>query len=202
MENLRVVNWEFALLKQDPFLNTSAVWAGFKDLRNRFDSLFFDALTTSRAQVVLNMGEYGSGKTHAAVFYSNQKNLPDSGNEVAKKAKKNTRIFYIKTPKEPEKANELLYQEIIEAVKLRRFREVVRDIIKELGRQPALDKLQEVMGSDVLGRALWLLGLERDESGELTLFREDDASEEWQRLLEAYFFSRSTKTDLEARIKS
>ncbi len=198
MAELRSVNWEFALLKQNPFPTTpprrpeEAVWAGFTELKNQLDSLFVEALTTSRTQVVLNRGEYGSGKTHAAIYFGRPDRLPSpEGRQV-----EGVWVFYIQTPKEPERADRLLYRSIIEAVRFRRLREVIRDIIAALGSQPALEKLQEVVESETLGRALWLMGHEKSGSQQLSLLGQDGASEEWQRLLEAYFFSQTTRSDL------
>ncbi|RMH14046.1 MAG: hypothetical protein D6698_13205 [Gammaproteobacteria bacterium] len=198
MSKLQPVNWTFALLKQNPFPTTpprhpeEAVWAGFTRLKKQFDSLFLEALTTSRTQVVLNRGEYGSGKTHAAIYFRRSDRLPaPEGKNV-----RDTWIFYIQTPKEPEQADRLLYRNFIEAVRFGQLRSVVRDIIQELGAQMALEKLQEVVESEVLGKALWLLGHEMNHSGQLSMFEQDEASEEWQRLLEAYFFSQTTKSDL------
>ncbi len=198
MSELQPVNWTFALLRQNPFPTTpprrpeEAVWAGFPRLKRQFDSLFMEALTTSRTQVVLNRGEYGSGKTHAAIYFGRSDRLPSpEGQRV-----RDTWIFYIQTPKEPERADRLLYRNVIEAVRFGRLRSVVRDIIQEMGTQPALEKLQEVVESEVLGKALWLLGHEKSRSGQLSMFEQEEASEEWQRLLGTYFFSQTTKSDL------
>lgn len=198
MAELQPVNWAFILLRQNPFPTTpprrpeEAVWAGFPRLKKQFDSLFLEAVTTSRTQVVLNRGEYGSGKTHAAIYFGRSDRLPSPEGQSVR----DTRIFYIQTPKEPEQADRLLYRNVIEAVGFKRLRSVVRDIIGEVGAQPALEKLQAVVESEVLGKALWLLGHEKSRSGQLSMFEQDEASEEWQRLLEAYFFSQTTKGDL------
>jgi len=190
--------WRFVLLRQNPFLTIpplrpeDAVWAGFTELKDELGGVFIEALTTSRTQVVLNQGEYGSGKTHAAIYFGRPDRLPaPEGRRV-----EDTWIFHIQTPKEPERADLLLYRSIIEAVRFRRLREVIRGIIASAGAQPALEKLQEVVESETLGKALWLMGHEKSRSGQLSLFKQDDASEEWQRLLEAYFFSQTTKSDL------
>lgn len=194
----RPINWNLAWLRQDPFPSTppryptEAIWAGFPELKNQLDSLFVEALTTSRTEIVLNRGEYGSGKTHAAFYYQLPERLPSiKGRQVM-----DSWIFYIRTPREPEKADMLLYRSIIEAVRFRRLRTVVQQIITSFGSDAALRKLQEVVESEVLGKALWLLGFEKKNSGQLSLFKEDEGSEEWQRLLEAYFFGQTTKSDL------
>ncbi len=198
MAELHPINWEFALLKQNPFPTTpprrpeEAVWAGFAELKKQLDNLFVEALTTSRTQVVLNRGEYGSGKTHAAIYFGRSDRLPSpKGRQV-----ENTWILYIQTPKEPEQADRLLYRSIIEAIRFRRLREVIRDIIADLGSQSALEKLQEIVESETIGRALWLMGHEKSGSQQLSLLGQGTVSEEWQRLLEAYFFSQTTKSDL------
>jgi hypothetical protein len=90
----------------------------------------------------------------------------------------------------------LLYRNIIEAVQFRRLRSVIKDIIGLYTPQGALERLQELAGSETLGRALWLLGFEKERGGQLKLFQDGDASNGQQKLLESYFFSQTTKSDL------
>lgn len=197
MTEMHSIDWELVLLKQNPFPNTppvrpeDAVWAGFPDLREQLDSLFAESLSTSRTQVVLNRGEYGSGKTHAAIFYRHLDNLPllHDGRQV-----RNSEIVYIRTPKEPDKADITLYQNIIETIQFRRIRTVIKEIIAEYGDQYALEQFQNLTESEQLGRALWLLGHEQERSSQLALFK--GALDDHQNLIESYFFSQTTSSDL------
>ena len=198
MTDIRSPEWSLALLRQNPFPDTpprrpqEAVWAGFPQLKAQFETLFTEALCTSTTQVVLNRGDWGSGKTHAAIFFGTRDRLPPvEGRQV-----KDVHILYIRTPKEPAQADVILYRDIIEALRFSRLRRTIQGIIAEYGQQIALGRLQEIVGSEALGRALWLLGLEKGRSGQLRLLGENEASAEWHRLLEAYFFSQYTKSDL------
>jgi hypothetical protein len=198
MPDGQAVDWTNALLKQNPFSeipprkSEDAVWAGMPRLRDQFDALFTEALTTSAMQVVLNWGPYGSGKTHAAIYFGTNDRLPRvEGIQV-----KDTWILCVNTPRDPSQADVILYRNILEAIRFSRLRQVIRDIVAEYGESDALGMLQDVVGSEVLGKALLLLGLERSSSGQLSLFGDDDVSAEWQRLLQAYFFSQHTKSDL------
>lgn len=198
MTDIRSPDWSLALLRQNPFPDTpplrseEAVWAGFPELEAQFEALFVEALCTSATQVVLNRGDWGSGKTHAAIYFGTRDRLPPvEGRQV-----KDVHILYIRTPKEPAQADVILYRDIVEAIQFSRLRRTIGGIIAEYDQQTALEKLQETAGSEALGRALWLLGLEKSRSGQLRLLGEDEASAEWHRLLEAYFFSQYTKSDL------
>ena len=155
MNEFHPVNWEFVFLKQNPFPTTpprrseDAIWAGFQTLKEQFNALFTEALTTSRTQVVLNRGEYGSGKTHAAIYFQRSERLPfdrpqDKPSLNARQIG-GTQIFYIRTPREPEKADMLLYRSIIEAVRFGRLRNVISAIIQAEGEQGALAKLQDAV---------------------------------------------------------
>jgi len=192
------VNWKLALLRQNPFPNTpprrpeEAVWAGLSRLKGQFKELFIEALTTSTTQVVLNWGAWGSGKTHAAIYFGTRDRLP----QVEGKQVKDAWILYIRTPKDPAQADVILYRDVIETIRFSRLRRVIRDIISEHGERTALEILQDVVESEALGKALWLLGLEKKETGQLRLLEGTEESAEWRRLLEAYFFSQSTKSDL------
>lgn len=198
MTDMHPVNWSFALLKQNPFPNTpprrpeEAVWAGMPRLRSQFDALFTETLTTSATQVVLNRGAFGSGKTHAAVFFGIHDRLP----QVAGAQVRDTLIIYVRTPKEGSNASEILYQDIIETIRFRQLRQTILALIAERGKQDALGILQDAAQSEALGRAIWLLGLEKRGYGQLQLFNEKEELAEWRRMLEACFFSQATKGDL------
>jgi len=198
MPTVRSADWKLALLKQNPFPDTpprkpgDAVWAGMPRLRAQFEALFVEALTTSMTQVVLNWGAYGSGKTHAAVYFG----VPDRLPRVEGERVKDTWILYVHTPRDPSQADQILYRDILEAIRFSRLRKVVRDLIAYSGEETALGMLQDIVESEPLGRALWLLGLEHGGPGQLRLLGHEAESGEWQRLLEAYFFSQHTKSDL------
>jgi len=192
------INWNSVFLKQNPFPSTppknpeAAVWAGFSSLRGQLKSVFDEALSTDRTQVVLNWGEYGSGKTHAATYYQLQSNFVLESKSLLR----DLEIIYIQTPREPEKADILLYRNILEAIKFKRIRLAVRNIIKELGDAETLKYLQEIVASEVLGKSIWLLGQNRTKSGQLALFEDNTPSSEWDLLLETYFYSQTTKSEL------
>jgi len=198
MPTMRSVNWKLALLRQNPFPGTppkkpeDAVWAGLPRLKAQLEALFVEALTTSMTQVVLNWGAYGSGKTHAAIYFGVPNRLPRvEGGRV-----RDIWILYVHTPRDPSQADQILYRDILEAIRFSRLRQAIRDLIADSGEKTALDMLQDIAESEPLGRALWLLGLERGGPGQSRLPGYETESSEWQRLLEAYFFSQYTKSDL------
>ena len=198
MAELGAPDWSLALLRQNPFPDTpprrpeEAVWAGFPQLKAQFEALFLEALCSPTTQVVLNRGDWGSGKTHAAIYFGTPERLP----QVEGRQIRGVHILYVRTPKEPAQADVILYRDIIESVRFSQLRYTIQGIIAEYGQQVALERLQEIVGSEALGRAIWLLGLERSRSGQLRLLENDEGSVEWHRLLEAYFFSQYTKNDL------
>lgn len=51
------------------------VWAGFADVKSKFENEIKRAITISNSSLILNWGEYGSGKTHAARFFNVKANL-------------------------------------------------------------------------------------------------------------------------------
>lgn len=67
--------FENYMLKLNPFRTTPAtnpeeiIWAGFKDVKQRMETRIKRAINTCNSSLVLNWGEYGSGKTHAAKFF-------------------------------------------------------------------------------------------------------------------------------------
>lgn len=63
-------------LKDNPFRMYPAsesdklIWAGFHDVKKTFENRIKRSIGVSNSSLVLNMGEYGSGKTHAAMYFS------------------------------------------------------------------------------------------------------------------------------------
>jgi hypothetical protein len=194
----KALNWEAALLQQAPFPEVpprspqEARWAGMVALKAHLDRLFAVAITTSTSQVILNWGQYGSGKTHAAIYYGLDERMP----KVRAPRVGEAIIITVPTPKDPSAPEVVLYREILETVQFRRIRGAVRELIDQKGDAQALISLQELMASEALGKAMWLLGHERASRGQMSLFGDSEPSEDWNRLLEAYFHSQTTKTDL------
>ena len=65
-------------LKTNPFRMVPAVnqeeliWAGFSEIREKFEKRIKRSIRIPNSTIVLNWGEYGSGKTHAARYFSKQ----------------------------------------------------------------------------------------------------------------------------------
>lgn len=63
-------------LRDNPFRMMPAsepnklIWAGFSDIKGDFERRIQRSIGVSSSSLVLNMGEYGSGKTHAAMYFS------------------------------------------------------------------------------------------------------------------------------------
>lgn len=170
-------DWNLLFLPEDPFTvvppmePSQAKWAGLKKLKGEFDGTFREALTSSRNQLVLNWGPYGAGKTHASVYFKIEQHMPGPIKErVAQIYTLSTR-----TPKEPGQAAFLLYSDLLEQLQMERIRGRIRTIRSEVGHDGALEILQNLTGSEALGRAIWLLG--------------DEEQEQLQQLLNQYFLS-------------
>lgn len=55
--------------------DSELVWAGFEDVKRRLESRIKRSTRIQNSSLVLNWGEYGSGKTHAARFFSKNEEL-------------------------------------------------------------------------------------------------------------------------------
>jgi hypothetical protein len=75
-------------LKTNPFRMTPAVsadeiiWAGFPEIKSKFEGRILRTIKIPNSCLVLNWGEYGSGKTHAARYFGKNSVLQ----ELAKQA--------------------------------------------------------------------------------------------------------------------
>lgn len=69
-------------LRENPFrtvpsLGKDVVWAGFHDTENKIKQRINKSIRIPNSSIVLNWGEYGSGKTHAARYFSKENVLHD-----------------------------------------------------------------------------------------------------------------------------
>lgn len=64
-------------LQSNPFRLTPAlsseelIWAGFPELKKRIENRILKAIKIPNSSLILNWGDYGSGKTHAARYFTN-----------------------------------------------------------------------------------------------------------------------------------
>ena len=179
-------NWNLVFLKKNPFDLSpptepeQIVWAGMKQVKQRFDEIFEVVLSDSATQVVLNQGPWGGGKTHASLYFANKKNLPQTLTDK-------DRFFQINVcvPKEPGKPALDFYTDILDTIGMRQIHKIIRDAIGNLSENETLELLQKVLGSEELARAFWLLGTE-------------DTNEK-QVLLRSYFWEDVTRAELRKR---
>ena len=74
-------------LKTNPFRLTPTsddnelVWAGFPDIKEKIDRRIKRSIQIPNTTLVLNWGEYGSGKTHAAKYFSKKSVLRELSGE-------------------------------------------------------------------------------------------------------------------------
>lgn len=75
-------------LNCNPFRMTPAtnpedlIWAGFPIIKARFESRIKRSIKLSNGSLILNWGEYGSGKTHAARYFSKTSVLQNLADEL------------------------------------------------------------------------------------------------------------------------
>lgn len=176
-------DWNLVLLKANPFDLTpntdpkQILWAGMKQVKQEFYRIFNIALTDSTTQVVLNQGPWGSGKTHASIYFGNQENLPHTTT-----IKRNVFDIRVSIPKEPGQPAADFYTDVLDMIGMRQVHRIIKDAIGNLSENDTLDLLQKVLGSEELGRAFWLFGTNEDEVT--------------QALLRSYFLEGVTRVEL------
>jgi len=74
-------------LKTNPFRITpdagseNILWAGFPELREKFENRIKKSIQIPNSSLILNWGDYGSGKTHAAKYFSQTNVLEEIAND-------------------------------------------------------------------------------------------------------------------------
>ena len=179
------IDWNLAGLRENPFtINPptdpkQAIWAGLKGLRGEFNSVFWEAKVSAPTQVILCRGPIGGGKTHASLFFSSDKNIPDTSPSV-----QNVEVLRVQTPTETGNPARDFYLDVMEQIRLDRIAEAVKRNVESIGRDVVERNLRQIMVSGDFTKAL--LNLFEDSSIFLT-----DSSR-----LSAYFLGKCTTTEL------
>lgn len=97
------------------------IWAGFKDTKQKIEKRICRSISTPPSTLVLNWGEYGSGKTHAARYFNKEDVLIDLAD-----AKKKPLSFYISFPKSKEPVKDI-YTQIIDKLNIGEIRQLAND---------------------------------------------------------------------------
>lgn len=77
-------------LKENPFRVVPAInsqeliWAGFGDIKSKFETRILRSLQIPNSAIVLNWGDYGSGKTHAARYFCKDSVMQELAQRVGK----------------------------------------------------------------------------------------------------------------------
>lgn len=77
-------------LKENPFRVVPAInsqeliWAGFGDIKSKFETRILRSLQIPNSAIVLNWGDYGSGKTHAARYFCKDSVMQELAQQVGK----------------------------------------------------------------------------------------------------------------------
>ena len=179
------IDWDIARLRENPFTISpptdpeQAIWAGQDIIKDEFNSVFREAKVSAPTQVVLCRGPIGGGKTHASLFFSSQKNIPDASPSVQK-----IEVFRVQTPIETGNPAKNFYQDVMEQIRLERIGEAIKKNVESVGRDVVERNLRQTMVSGDFANAL------------LKLFEASPISPGAGSPLSAYFLGKCTTTEL------
>lgn len=179
-----LIDWNLAGLRENPFTVSpptnpkQAIWAGLEELRSEFNSVFREAKASAPTQVVLCRGSIGGGKTHASLFFSSDKNIPNTSPSV-----QNIEVLRVQTPTETGNPAKDFYLDVMEQITLERIGEAVNKTVESVGRNAVEQNLRQTMVSGDFVKALLDLGSSPISAGPRS----------W---INAYFLGKCTTTEL------
>lgn len=92
------MTYETLGLKENPFRLTppldqkEIIWAGMHEVKDNIEKRIKIAMRTQPSRIVLNWGSYGSGKTHASLYFSKTNRLEEISNELSVSLAKSIKI--------------------------------------------------------------------------------------------------------------
>ena len=179
------IDWNMVGLRENPFTigpptnPEQAIWAGLEGLKGEFKSVFREAKASAPTQVVLCRGPIGGGKAHASLFFSYDKNIPETSPSV-----QNIEVLRVQTPTETGNPARDFYQDVIEQIGLDRIGDAVKKNVQSVGRDVVEQNLRQTMVSRDFANAL------------LKLFEASPISPGASSLLNAYFLGKCTTPEL------
>jgi hypothetical protein len=121
-------------LKTNPFRLTPSnnpgelIWAGFSDLKQKFEKRIMRSIKIPNSTLVLNWGEYGSGKTHTARYF-NKTEVLDSLCKATNNVIPYSTVISLPKGKEPIYS---IYISIIDKLNIEEIRSKFSDLSNEL----------------------------------------------------------------------
>ncbi|GAA6765699.1 hypothetical protein AAFH68_16370 [Flavobacterium sp. CGRL1] len=173
-------------LKENPFRTGPSInpkellWAGFPELKKKIEGRLILSMKTSPSRIVINWGRYGSGKTHAANFYTKTDRLLEVSAENAALPAKSLKISLPRTSKDPVQS---FFRSFLGQISLSDIKSDF-DLVKDkLGAGESIESIIEVNSNDSVISDLFKLIISADKP---ELFQ----------AIEAYLFGDLTKTTL------
>ncbi len=147
------MNYKKFNLKENPFrlvppLNPDEIiWVGMEDLKLDIEDRLRIALRTSNSRIILNWGDYGSGKTHAANYYSRTNRLKELSDQFATSQAKSIKVNLPRTSKDIVQAflRSLLGQISVDSIvsDFKQLKEILQDDFENVVVANSNDKIIE-----------------------------------------------------------
>lgn len=185
LKEYKLINNPFRI---SPSINADElIWAGMKDLQNKIDSRIEMSINTSPSRLILNWGRYGSGKTHAANFYTKT-------NYIFEKFETKTKNIKVNLPRGTKEPVQAFLRALVGQMN---FDNIIEDF--RLFKQKYTDKAEDIIDSctqdSIIAQALKLLFGSRADGGQATLFGDNKVPVNLQ-AMRNFLYGDSTKSIL------
>lgn len=123
-------------LRDNPFSITPSmreiVWANRVEIRERLEGIIETSLSTSPSRIIINWGDWGSGKTHAMLYFSSELFKGLIQEKLNAKFDFISCAIHLPRPTTAGSMGKLLYQEIVRTITIKTLQNVMALIRKEL----------------------------------------------------------------------
>lgn len=173
-------------LKENPFRTGPSInpkdliWAGFPELKKKIEDRLIFSMKTSPSRIVLNWGRYGSGKTHAANFYTKTDRIKVLSEEKSAQTSKNIKINLPRTSKDPVQS---FFRSFLGQISLSDIKADFDLVKAALFEEESIEAIIEVNSNDTIISDLFKLIISDEDGGQF-------------QAIEAYLFGDATKGTL------
>ncbi len=156
------------------------IWAGFSDLKKKIEERIIFSMKTSPSRIVLNWGSYGSGKTHAANFYTRTNAVKDLATSAGVEPGKSIKINLPRTSKDPVQS---FFRSFLGQVSLQDIKQGFDAVKAKLQEGETIENIIDANSNDVIVAELFKMIIATEALDQFSS-------------IEAYLFGDSTKGTL------
>lgn len=130
-----------------PLKANDIIWAGFGTLKSQIEQRIKIGIQTTPSKIILNWGRYGSGKTHAANYFTRKNRIDEIRNELGAQPVKAIKISLPRTGNDPVQA---FFRSFLGQVSLKNILNDIKLVVDRVTLDETINLIRAVSSDSVI----------------------------------------------------